>query len=294
MPSPFPGMDPYLERPDLWPDFHVNLASEIQAQLNRRITPRYFARLSVSITYEVVEIGETHIVRPDVSIHQLSPSSEAETAVAIPPAPVKSRIPLEVPLRLYSVEIRRTDTGQLVTVIEILSPVNKRVGHEAHADYLRKRRDLLRSAVHLMEIDLLRGGERPPLEDPVPPAPYYVLLSRADRRPTVEVWPIRLMDPLPVLPVPLLEPDPDVPLDLGRRWRRSTSAGLTGCRSIIASPLRRLLSPRKRWPGWTLDCGSWDIGKPPISMGLRKIPRRRWTDAILEGAYTDKALYNNT
>jgi hypothetical protein len=186
-----------------------------EARLNQRITPRYFARLSVSITYEVVEIGETHIVRPDVSIHRLSPSSEAGTSVAIPPAPVKSRIPLEVPLRLYSVEIRKTDTGQLVTVIEILSPVNKRVGHEAHADYLRKRRDLLRSSVHLMEIDLLRGGERPPLEDPVPPAPYYVLLSRADRRPTVEVWPIRLMDPLPVLPVPLLEPDPDVPLDLG-------------------------------------------------------------------------------
>jgi len=121
-------MDPYLERPDLWPDFHSNLASEIQAQLNRQITPRYFARLSVSITYEVVEIGEAHIVRPDVSIHQLSPSSEAGTSVAIPPAPVKSRIPLEVPLRLYSVGIRKTDTEQRVTVIEILSPVNKRVG----------------------------------------------------------------------------------------------------------------------------------------------------------------------
>ncbi|WP_322797967.1 DUF4058 family protein [Thermoflexus sp.] len=122
---------------------------------------------------------------------------------------------MEVPLRLYSVEIRKADTEQLVTVIEILSPVNKRAGHEAHQEYRRKRRDLLRSSVHRMEIDLLRGGERPPLEDPVPPAPYYVVLSRADRRPTVEVWPILLWDPLPVLPVPLLEPDPDAPLDLG-------------------------------------------------------------------------------
>jgi hypothetical protein len=111
------------------------------------------------------------------------------------------------------VEIKKTDTQELVTVIEILSPVNKRPGHDAYRDYLRKRRDLLRSPVHLLEIDLLRQGERPPLEEPVPPAPYYVILSRADRRPTVTVWPIQLTHQLPILPVPLLEPDPDVSLD---------------------------------------------------------------------------------
>ena len=42
MPSPFPGVDPYIESPALWSDFHNNLASEIQAQLNRRIQPRYY------------------------------------------------------------------------------------------------------------------------------------------------------------------------------------------------------------------------------------------------------------
>ena len=104
---------------------------------------------------------------------------------------------------------------QLVTVIEILSPSNKRAGHEDCVEYRRKRRDLLRSSTHLMEIDLLRGGERPPLAEPVPSAAYYVVLSREIRRPTVEVWPIQLASPLPVVPVPLLEPDPDVPMDLG-------------------------------------------------------------------------------
>src|SRR5437870_13636944 len=69
--------------------------------------------------------------------------------------------------------------NQLVTVIEVLSPVNKRPSHEAYLAYQRKRRDILRSEVHLLEIDLLRGGERPPLERPVPPAAYYVVLSRA-------------------------------------------------------------------------------------------------------------------
>jgi hypothetical protein len=128
---------------------------------------------------------------------------------------VESLIPLEIPLRLHRVEIRATASQQLVAVVEILSPVNKRPSHDAYLAYQRKRRDILRSEVHLLELDLLRGGERPPLARPVPTAPYYVVLSRANRRPTVEVWPIQLADRLPVLPVPLLEPDPDVPLDLG-------------------------------------------------------------------------------
>jgi len=209
-------MDPYIEQPALWPDFHSDLASEIRARLNQVIQPRYFARLTPYVTYEIIEVAEVRSVRPDVGVWQPQPpAGEPQVGVAtITPAPVESRIPLELPLRLYSVEIRTADTQQLVTAIEILSPVNKRPGHEAYLDYRRKRRDLLRSSAHLLEIDLLRGGERPPLERPVPQAPYYVVLSRADRRPTVEVWPIQLTDRLPVLPVPLLEPDPDVPLDL--------------------------------------------------------------------------------
>ncbi|NUQ66236.1 MAG: DUF4058 family protein, partial [Pirellulales bacterium] len=93
-------------------------------------------------------------------------------------------------------------------------PVNKRPGHEAHEEYLRKRRELLRSGAHLIEIDLLRGDRRPSLDRPVPSAPYYVALSRVSRRPYVDVWPIQLPEKLPTVPVPLLEPDPDAPLDL--------------------------------------------------------------------------------
>jgi hypothetical protein len=218
MPSPFPGMDPYIETPELWPDFHGNLASEIQGRLNQRIQPRYVARLTPYVTYEVIEIGEARGVRPDVAVWHL-PAAGAErraSAALITPPPVESRIPLEIPLTLHRVEIRTVADQTLVTVIEILSPVNKRPGHDAFMDYRRKRRDLLRSAAHLLEIDLLRDGERPPLGEPVPPrAPYYVALSRADRRTTLQIWPIQLPDPLPVPPVPLLEPDPDVALELG-------------------------------------------------------------------------------
>lgn len=217
MPSPFPGMDPYIESPMLWSDFHNDLASEIRAQLNRHIQPRYFARLTPYVTYDSVDIGQVYRIIPDVGISQPQPPSESSATVTatITPPLVESLVPLEMPLRLHRVEIRTTETQQLVTVIEILSPVNKRPSHRAYLAYQRKRRDILRSEVHLVEIDLLRGGERPPLETPVPTAPYYVIVSRQERRPRAGVWPIQLADRLPVLPVPLLAPDPDVPMPLG-------------------------------------------------------------------------------
>ena len=121
---------------------------------------------------------------------------------------------MEVPLRLANVEVHEAGTDILVTAIEILSPINKRPGRERQK-YLRKRRELLRSEAHVMELDLLRGGERSPLETPLPPASYYISLARTDSRPYVDVWAIQLEARLPVLPVPLSAPDPDVPLDLG-------------------------------------------------------------------------------
>ncbi len=163
MPSPFPGMDPYVEHPEVWSDFHGGLAYEIRTELNRWIQPRYVARLTPRVTYEVVEIDETRSVRPDVGVRQPRPPVEQAGGVVavISAAPVESLVVMEVPLRLLTVEVRETGTLRLVTAIEILSPVNKQPGHEAHEEYLRKRRGLLRSEAHLIEIDLLRGGRRP-------------------------------------------------------------------------------------------------------------------------------------
>ncbi|MFN8490959.1 MAG: DUF4058 family protein [Caldilineaceae bacterium] len=217
MPSPFPGMDPYIEDPEIWNDFHSDLAAEMRAELNRQIQPRYVARIIPRVTYELVGIDERRSVRPDVGVWQpAQPSGEiAPVATLITPAPVENAVVMESPLRLHSVEILEVATLRLVTAIEILSPVNKRLSHDAYEEYQRKRRELLRSQAHLLEIDLLRGGTRPPLAYPITPAAYYIMLSRVALRPRVQVWPIRLQDALPVLPVPLLEPDPDAALDLG-------------------------------------------------------------------------------
>jgi hypothetical protein len=119
---------------------------------------------------------------------------------------------MPTPIPHLTVEIRDAANRQLVTAIEVLSLTNKR--GEGREEYLFKRRRILLSTAHLIEIDLLRQGQRVPMREPLPAAPYFVYLSRAEHRPMTDVFPIASSDPLPVVPVPLLGDDPDVPLDL--------------------------------------------------------------------------------
>jgi hypothetical protein len=221
-------MDPYLEAPDLWEDFHARLAAEISDQLMPRLRPRYFARLAPYVVLAERAVEEpAQRAKPDVALYQLREVAEAYTVAA--PASATTQPPAITPpaliaaveeFRLQRIEILKVGGKSLVTVIEILSPINKRAGHKAQADYARKRRKLLQTNVHLLEIDLLRGGRRPcEPEVELPPAPYFVFLSRAKRRDQLEIWPIPLAEPLPVVPVPLRAPDPDVPLDLGAALR---------------------------------------------------------------------------
>ncbi len=139
------------------------------------------------------------------------------TATAVPAAPIQRvAMPME-PMRLRSVRLYTTDTRKLVTSIEILSPVNKR--GEGLEVYRLKRDRILRSDVHLIEIDLLRGHRRPGWEvnDPPIDTDYILLVNRTqvDHDRISEIWPVALNQPLPPLPVPLLDPDPDVVLELG-------------------------------------------------------------------------------
>ncbi len=172
MPSPFPGMDPYLEG-SLWTTVHFSLSAEIVRQLAPRLRPRY-------------------LVLP------------AERFVMESPTPS--------PVPHVTIEIRDAANRELVTAVELLSPTNKR--GDDYDEYLAKRRLILLSTAHLLEIDLLRQGKRAPMQQPLPPAPYFVFLSRAEKRPITDVWPIALSDPLPVVPVPLLPDDGDALLDL--------------------------------------------------------------------------------
>ena len=217
MTSPFPGMDPYLEDPSLWPDVHQSLSGEIRDRLIPELRPRYVARLVPRQVMDEPGEEELRVMFPDISVIR-RPAVEpqpAPAATATISAPVTVANVMRVPFRQVGIEIRETRTGVLVTAIELLSPANKRPSSEGRQSYLRKREMLLGSTAHLLEIDLIRRGEPLPLDPSPPNAPYYVILSRANQRPDAEVWPVQLHDPLPTAPVPLLEPDPDVSIDLG-------------------------------------------------------------------------------
>jgi hypothetical protein len=220
MPSPFPGMDPYLEGPK-WMSVHSALTVEIARQLSRHLPPRYVALPNERMVVTMSESDDVSITRgsilPDTSIVDLgapevdvAESSKSSTAVATPVLMVETLMPESIPH--VTVEIRDSAADELVTAIEVLSPTNK--GSDGREEYLTKRRRILLSTAHLVEIDLLRNGMRLPTRPALPSFPYFVLVGRAERRPHTEVHPIRLADSLPTVPIPLLVGDVDVQLDL--------------------------------------------------------------------------------
>ncbi len=214
MQSPFPGMDPFLEASDLWPDVHLSLAAALRDQLQARLRGHYVAALTPYVAFETIDIMPVRHIVPGVGIVAIEAPDAPHGATAIVPAPVTGIVAMELPARYANIEIRTVAGQTLVTAIEILSPVNKRPGREAAEAYDRKRRELLRGDAHLLEIDLLRAGQRPPLVTPRLEAPYVILLSRVERRPKVDLWPLSLRARIPVVPVPLQAPDPDVALDV--------------------------------------------------------------------------------
>ena len=225
--SPFPGMDPYLETPDIWPDVHATLVPIFREQLAPQLGSKYYTDLQTQIVIEHIidDQFEQRGALPDVAIRQTSgprpsepPAGGVMLAERVAPAPVRARVPLAFPTKLLTLYIRTRDREEPVAAIELLSPANKRPGEERQK-YLEKRAAYLQSGVHLIEIDLLRHWPRMPLEGPFPACDYLVMLSNADERPLCTVWLIGVRQVLPVIPVPLLQPDPPVALDLGEALR---------------------------------------------------------------------------
>jgi hypothetical protein len=243
-------MDPYLEAPGLWPDVHARLMSIFAEQLAPLLAPKYVAELETQVIIDRVwdEPPRIQGVLPDVTITELdsprpdSSGRETATAVSTAPAPLRMAIPMSVPTRLISVYIRQRETDRLVAVIELLSPVNKRSG-DGRREYLEKRATFLDTGVHLIEIDLLRQGPRMPLEGTLPDSAYLVVVSNAYERPACDVWPIGLRQPLPTLMVPLVRPDPPVPLDIGQALRTAYERARYDLRVDYASAPTPPLSP---------------------------------------------------
>jgi hypothetical protein len=241
MKSPFPGMDPYIEACGLWEDFHSHLIEQIAERLADVAPERYLVRTGERSYVVMLEgQGTTHRpILPDVGVTVRTSGKKpgrksGGTAVADAPgdfAPITMRAFVEEAHREAFVEIREAAPKQrLVTCIEVLSPTNKRPGSAGWELYQRKRQSLLLGGVHLLEIDLLRGGQRMPMLDPWPTTPYTVLLARAHKPDACRVWPISMQHRLPPIAVPLAKPDADLALDLQsmvdsiyRRYRYASS-----------------------------------------------------------------------
>ena len=141
-----------------------------------------------------------------------SPEGSAGTPATATLDPVTiPLITLEGPRETY-IEILNQADCSLVAALELLSPARKE--GSGRTEYLAKRRALFFQDIRLVELDLLFGGRRLPLEKPLPPADYYYLVSRGDQRPDCQVYRWTLRQPLPTLPVPLRAPDPDLHIDL--------------------------------------------------------------------------------
>jgi hypothetical protein len=210
-------MDPYLELPSRWPDVHTGLITGIRDHLQAQLSEHYIAVITPYIALENIEIAPTRRgFVPDIGILRDDEPDAGGIAVAVAAAPLTLPVAITIPTRYARIEIRSVTHETLVTSIELLSPANKRPGADGADAYEQKRQELFQSDTHLLEIDLLRAGQRPRLARPLPPNPYFIFLSRSYRRPLVEVWPITLPEAIPVVPVPLTYPDRDVRLDLTR------------------------------------------------------------------------------
>lgn len=224
MNSPFPGMDPYIETCGLWEDFHSHLMEKIGERLADAAPDRYLVRTGERSYVALVEsAGErSHPILPDVSISAAGQKRKraakgSATALAEPDGdgePIAIRAFIQEEHRETFVEIIDANRDhRLVTTIEVLSPSNKRPGTEGWELYQRKRQSLLLGNVNLVEIDLLRGGQRMPMLDPWPDSPYTLLVARTGSS-VCRVWRAQFRRPLRSIPVPLAKPDPDIPLAL--------------------------------------------------------------------------------
>jgi len=222
MPTPFPGMDPYLERPGLWKQVHTGLIIDIQKYLARLLRPKY--QVAVEQRTFVSLAGANKLVgEPDVLVVGLpakqpnghNATTPASATVALAEAPVAYVVDLPMPEEVTErwLEVRDVVTASPVTVIEILSPSNKL---EERQRYEKKPLKILGSMTHLIEIDLLRSGKPMTMHGEIPTSHYRILISRSPDRPQAEVLLFTVRSAIPDVPIPLLPDDGEPALPLNR------------------------------------------------------------------------------
>jgi hypothetical protein len=210
-------MDPFIED-QKWSGFHNRFINELGDTLVALLRPRYEVEPEERIYVETAE-SDTHSFRADVAVAEGLPlarrNATSSAVLDVEPRMYDLPMPATREEREGYLVIRKTGEREVVTVIELLSPTNKRPGSDGRREYLKKRHDVLRSSSHLVEIDLLLAGQRLPTVRPLlPTTDYCAFVCRAANRPQADVFEWTLRQRLPRLPIPLLPGDADAIIDL--------------------------------------------------------------------------------
>lgn len=218
MPSPFPGMDPYLEHPDLWPEVYSRLIVAIADALGPQLRPKYRVAIEKRVYQDVRE--DLLVGQPDSTVFQAQSPSQQQIPLSLSPKsgiavvePVVVELPMPEDIQERYLEIREVGTGAVVTTLELLSPSNKRSG-KGRQQYEEKRLKILASRTHLVEIDLIRAFPSLPMRGGEQPHLYRIVVSAADQRPRAALYPFNLSSPIPAFPLPLHPEDSEVVVEL--------------------------------------------------------------------------------
>ncbi len=215
MNNPFPGMNPYLEQPEFWSDFHTQLVTALARNLSRQVLPKYRV-VTEKWIYQIIDTATIGIGRPDVTVQQRR-GEQSASGIATAPAPIDLQ-PIQVKLLLPEevqqayLQVRDVATQEVVTAIEVLSPANKR--GDGRKKYDVKRQAVLGSLTHLVEIDLLRDGEPLPMMFPSVASHYRILVSRSHTRPIADLYAFNVTDRIPNFPIPLRSEDAEPIVDV--------------------------------------------------------------------------------
>jgi hypothetical protein len=218
-------MDPYLETPALWSDFHASFITYWRDALSDCLPSNYEARIDEKVSLVEMSPPRKKFIEPDLAVTQRGrPRSPSPAPAGVATLePVTLALVIEEETHERHIEILHRPDRTLVAVLELLSPANKE--EPGRTLYLGKRNALIYHPVHLVEVDLLLKDQRLPLEQELPPGDYYALVSRGDNRPACQVYAWTMRQALPAIPIPLLPPDPDVWLDLGAVFTTTYARG---------------------------------------------------------------------
>ena len=257
MPSPFPGMNPYLERTGVWRKFHHHFITTAMTHLAAQVRPRYLVDIETQLYIHEPPGDRRFRGLTDVGVakpphHHPHPDGREGTTIA---APVYLTLPDVVEMeKVHSLVIRDADGNEVVTAVELLSRANKYAGPDRE-HYLGKRNEVIRSGTNLVELDLLRGGPRMPPDD-MPTCDYCAVVHRAAEPLRLGVWPWRLRDPMPVIPVPLRAEDDDARLDLKAVLDRLYDEGYYADGAYTRPPEPRLSPDDAAWAAQFLPTGA--------------------------------------